>query len=208
MTLPSRSTTPVMIAIGGMSGSGKSTLAEELARRMPGVVVLDSDVVRKELYGVDPKTPLPGEAYSPESTKKFIRHIHRKAQKELNAGKSVIVTGLFLDKQTREKQEFLARRNGAEFIGIYLHASAALLFERVAARTNTASDADRAVLRKQFKTIPPKPFHELNWHIINADQPMEGMVANAMTHIRRQHHKIRLRPPEHKKTQKKQHPSP
>lgn len=199
---------PAMIVIGGMSGSGKSTLGEELARRMPNAVFLDSDVVRKQLFGVDPTTPLPEQAYTAESTKKFIRHIHRKASKHLQKGKTVIVTGLFLDTQTREKQEKLAKKNDADFVGIYMHASAALLFDRVAKRTGSASDADKKVLRRQFKTIPPRPFHELNWHIINADQSLDNIVSSAAYHIRRKTSKSRVSAFSPQKSQKKQKPAP
>lgn len=196
-----------MIAIGGMSGSGKSTLGEELAKRMPHAVLLDSDVVRKELFGVDPTTPLPEQAYTAESTKKFIRHIHRKASKHLQKGKTVIVTGLFLDTQTREKQEKLAKKNDADFVGIYMHASAALLFDRVAKRTGSASDADKKVLRKQFKSIPPRPFHELNWHIINADQSLDNIVSSAVYNIRRKTNRPRVAPAAPEKAKKKQGPA-
>lgn len=196
-----------MIVIGGMSGSGKSTLGEELAKRMPDAVLLDSDVVRKQLFGVDPTTPLPEQAYTAESTKKFIRHIHRKATKYLQKGKTVIVTGLFLDTKTRGKQEKLAKKNDADFVGIYMHASAALLFDRVAKRTGSASDADKKVLRKQFKTIPPRPFHELNWHVINADQSMDNIVASAVYNIRRKTNRPRVMPPDSEKLKKKQGPA-
>lgn len=196
-----------MIVIGGMSGSGKSTLGEELAKRMPDAVLLDSDVVRKQLFGVDPTTPLPEQAYTAESTKKFIRHIHRKAKENLKKGRTVIVTGLFLDTHTREKQEKLAVKNGAEFVGIYMHASAALLFDRVAKRTGSASDADKKVLRKQFKTIPPRPFHELNWHVINADQSLDNIVSSAAYHINRKTNRPRLAKPSVKKSVKKQKPA-
>ena len=70
---------PVMIAVGGLSGSGKTTLADEIGKRLPGAVVIDSDTFRKGLHGVDPKTPLPEGAYSHANTQHFIRRIHREA---------------------------------------------------------------------------------------------------------------------------------
>lgn len=202
---------PMMIAVGGLSGSGKSTLAEELGRRIPNSVVLDSDVVHKQLRGVDPTTPLPDHAYTPTNIKSFIRHIHREAEKHMQEGKTVIVTGTFLDKQTRLKQEFLARRNDAEFIGIYLHASASVLFERVAKRKDSASDADRSVLQRQFKALqdekrressdrlknqgkPPNRFKEMTWQIINADQPIGDMVKRAVLYIHQEHQRAKYRP--------------
>ena len=46
---------PLLIAVGGFSGSGKSTLAQALAPSVgavPGAVVLRSDEIRKQLFGV------------------------------------------------------------------------------------------------------------------------------------------------------------
>ena len=57
MTSLVRRKTPVMIAIGGMSGSGKTTLAEELGKKMPGVVVMDSDIVHKKNVRHRPENP-------------------------------------------------------------------------------------------------------------------------------------------------------
>ncbi len=219
---------PVMIAVGGLSGSGKTTLAAEIGKRMPGAVVIDSDTFRKGLHGIDPKTPLPEHAYSPSNTKQFIRRIHREAAQHLQAGKNVIVTGLFIDKNTRAKQEEIARANGAEFIGIYLHASASVLFDRVAKRKDSASDADKAVLKRQIKSLqkaqaaeafagssapagglrksasPPRVFRELNWQIINADQPLESMLHSAILYIHQEHQKFRLRLPSSSKIKQKQ----
>lgn len=200
-----RKATPVMIAIGGLSGSGKSTLAEEMGKRMPGAIVLDSDVFRKSLHGVDPKTPLPDDAYTPEKTKDFIRRIRKQAKQYLKAGKSVIVTGTFLDKTTRMEQEELARGAGADFIGIYIHAAASTLFTRVSQRKDSASDADKRILKKQIKALqaeqareaagrgatPPKPFREINWQIINGDQPLDAMLHSAVLYIHQEMQRMR-----------------
>lgn len=190
---------PLMIAVGGLSASGKTTLAVEIGKHMPSAVVLDADVFRKKLHGVDPTTPLPDHAYSKKNTKTFIRKIHREAERYMKEGKTVIVTGIFLDKQSRQKQEELARNTGADFIGIYLHASPAVLFNRIAQRKGSASDADRKVLQKQIQAMQdeqqrelesqnkrvaaPRPFGEINWQIINADQNVDDMLKSALIYI-------------------------
>ncbi|HYD17453.1 MAG TPA: AAA family ATPase [Patescibacteria group bacterium] len=146
--------------------------------------MFDSDVVHKKMHGVDPKSPLPDTAYTKENIQTFIKHIHSEAERNLRAGKSVIVSGTFLDTVTRHNQEDLARRNGGDFIGIYLHASASVLFERVSKRKDSVSDADKKVLKRQITLNQPKSFRELNWHLINADQAMESIVDTALFHIR------------------------
>lgn len=207
MTSLVRRKVPVMIAIGGMSGSGKTTLAEELGKKMPGVVVMDSDVVHKKMYGVDPKTPLPDSAYTPENIQNFIKHIHAEAERLLRSGKSVIVSGSFLDTNSRVNQEALAHKNGGDFIGIYLHASASVLFDRVSKRKDSASDADKKVLRRQITQNLPKAFRQLNWHLINADQPMESIVHTALFHIhqKNERNQFKLALP---KTKRNQSPKP
>lgn len=217
MTLFFKGNSPVMIAVGGLSGSGKSTLAAELGKKIQGVIVLDSDVEHKKLRGVEPTTPLPDHAYSPENIQDFIKHIRSKAKQHLRAGQSVIVTGTFLDKMTRGEQEELARHCKADFIGIYLHASAKVLFDRVAARKDSASDADVRVLKKQVKALheeqkreaqenraraplpytdrsaqPPRPFREIRWQIINAEQPLEDMLRSAVQYIHQEKQRMKF----------------
>lgn len=187
---------PLMIAIGGMSGCGKTTLANGIAARLPRSVVLDSDVIRKEMHGVPPSTPLPLSAYTPEATLKFIRHIHRLAGNQLRKGNNVIVTGTFLDNDTRRDQQALAEKSGADFTGIYLDAPLKVLYDRVARRKDSASDADQEVVRRQVrKSIIGQ--RGLHWHIIRADLPPGDVLRNAVRIVLRdlQWHRARQRGP-------------
>ena len=64
---------PCLIAIGGLSGSGKSTIARLTASKIggvPGALVLQSDVVRKWLFGVDSESRLPARAYSSSASER------------------------------------------------------------------------------------------------------------------------------------------
>ena len=173
-----------MIAIGGMSGTGKTTLAEKLAEKY-GFVLLDSDALRKQMHGVTPETRLPDEAYAPANTKKFINYVHQQATKHLKAGRSVIVTGTFLDHQTRSRQEELARRHGAEFIGMYLHAPVSTLYDRVARRDQGPSDATPHVVNRQSTTATRRPFRDLPWKVIRAHLPPEQVQKRAVEIIER-----------------------
>ena len=67
---------PSLIAIGGKSGTGKSVLARDVAgliAPLPGAVVLRSDVIRKELFGIDPLVALPEAAYAADVTTQVYR---------------------------------------------------------------------------------------------------------------------------------------
>ncbi len=65
-----------LVAVGGLSGSGKSTFAYRLVPhlgRMPGAVVLRSDMIRKELMDVAPGMRLGPDGYSPEISTRGLR---------------------------------------------------------------------------------------------------------------------------------------
>lgn len=171
---------PRMIAIGGLSGSGKTTLATALGKQMPDVVVLDSDVLRKQMHGVDPLTPLPNSVYTPENTTAFILFARREAEKHLKNGQSVIVTGTFLDHESRRGQRLAAEQAGAEFIGLYLDVPVSKLFQRVAHRRDNPSDACVRTLRRQLKNAAAKPKQKAGWHVIRAEGRLQKTLATAL----------------------------
>src|SRR3954467_6997340 len=73
-----RPATPRMFAVGGLSGTGKSALARGLAPLLtppPGAIVLRSDVLRKQLFGVKETERLPSAAYTPESSATIYRQL-------------------------------------------------------------------------------------------------------------------------------------
>jgi predicted kinase len=173
-----------MIAIGGLSGSGKTTLAQALGRHFDNTVVLDSDVLRKQMHGVDPLTPLPLHLYTPENTEAFIQFARKEAAKQLKDGKNVIVTGTFLDHATRRDQRLVAEQCGAEFIGLYLDVPVSKLFQRVAQRRDNPSDACVRILRRQLKNAAAKPTRKAGWHILRADGRLQKTVSTALCVIR------------------------
>jgi uncharacterized protein len=89
---------PSLIAIGGRSGTGKSVLARDAAALVgtpPGAVILRSDVIRKELFGVDPLVSLPAAAYVPEVTGRVYRTLNERARQVLAQGYCVIIDAAF-----------------------------------------------------------------------------------------------------------------
>jgi uncharacterized protein len=184
--------TPVMIAVGGMSGSGKTTLAAALCEKLPGSVLLDSDVMRKKMEGVSPETPLPASAYTPEKTRQFIKYIQREASTLLKKGHNVVVTGTFLGNDERKRQQTVASRAHADFIGIYLDAPLSILYDRVAKRPAGPSDADQDVVRRQVrKSIIGQ--QGLHWYIVNAACPHEQVLRDTIQLVVRELHRYRQR---------------
>ncbi len=88
----------LVIATTGHIGSGKSSIAAELARRLPAVVIR-SDVVRKQLAGVEPTTSLAtswGEGnYSLDQRSKIYDALFARAEAPLNSGRHVILDASF-----------------------------------------------------------------------------------------------------------------
>ena len=139
--------------MGGLSGSGKSTLAQRLAPqigRLPGAVVLRSDVIRKRLSQVAPETTLDKSAYTPEHSAFVYETLLSEAATVLESGQSVIVDAVFARAEERAAVEAVAAASNAPAELLWLDADGEVLQSRVAARTGDAYDADAAVVRKQL----------------------------------------------------------
>lgn len=149
-----------LVAIGGLSGTGKSYLARRLApflSPLPGAVIIRSDVKRKILCGVSPKTKLPPAAYTKEFSKKVYEAILSDASAALAAGHSVILDAVFAMEEEREAAEAVAKRFRKAFRGLYLEADLATRIDRIEKRTGDASDADRVVAIKQEAYVSSGP---------------------------------------------------
>jgi len=168
---------PRLLAIGGFSGTGKSTIAAILAGRIghaPAARVLRSDIIRKRQHGAAPETRLPAQAYSEDATRRVYAALQTEAQSAIAAGFSVIIDAVSARPEERTAFAALARRLGVPFAGIWLEASPEILRQRVGARKNDASDADRAVLEKQLGY----DLGSMDWHRIDAS-PEPATVADA-----------------------------
>ncbi|MBI3198559.1 MAG: AAA family ATPase [Rhodospirillales bacterium] len=144
---------PRLLAVGGLSGSGKSTLALKLAPkigRMPGAVVVRSDVERKREAGVALEDRMPVGSYTPEASAKVYAAFMARAERVLRAGHSVVLDAVFAKPAERAAAEALAGRVGVPFQGIWLDVPKQVAQERVAARKGDASDATPEVIERQF----------------------------------------------------------
>jgi uncharacterized protein len=174
---------PSLVAIGGMSGTGKSVLARDVAsllRPPPGAVVLRSDVVRKELFGVDPLTALPADAYSTEVTERVYRTLFERARQILDQGLSAILDAAFLRESERNALDREARSSQADYRPVFLTADLATRIARVASRNKDASDATREVAAQQ----EGYSMGHLGWPVIDAcgspDQTVQRSAADLL----------------------------
>jgi predicted kinase len=178
---------PRLVAIGGFSGSGKSVLARRLASgigAVPGALIVQSDAIRKELFGADALTRLPMDAYAPEVTAIVYTTLVERSKAILAAGHSVIADATYADPVQRETIAAAARDAGVAFSGLWLDAPAAVLSNRVAARAAAAtdvSDATAAVLQRQLAT-GAGPLS--NWHLMDGSSDIDILVADAEQLVR------------------------
>jgi uncharacterized protein len=158
---------PSLIAIGGKSGTGKSVLARDVAALIgtpPGAVILRSDIVRKDLFDVDPLVSLPKAAYAAEVTERVYRALNDRARQVIAQGYSVIVDAAFLREDERSQLAAEAARNGVDFRPIFLTADLAVRLNRVASRRHDASDATREVASGQ----EAYDIGKLEWPLVDA----------------------------------------
>lgn len=174
--MQNREKKPVLITVSGLSGSGKSTTAKALAALLPNTVYLDSDETRKEIFGVPHTQKLPPEAYTVEATHKLIDETARRIREYIAAGKNVVQSVMLVSDIARDRQEEIAREVGAEFQGIWLTAGSRVLFDRVAARKNDASDASPDFVKEQQLW----DIGTVKWPAIDAGQSREDVLKEAL----------------------------
>ena len=144
---------PRLMAIGGLSGSGKSTMAIKRAPeigRVPGAVVVRSDVERKRLAGIPLEQHMPRGSYTPGASAKVYAAMFERARQALRAGHSAILDAVFARPEERQMAEALAREAGVPFEGLWLEVPKEVAQARVAGRGADASDATPAVVERQF----------------------------------------------------------
>jgi len=159
---------PALFITVGLVGTGKSTLAQALAKRL-GLVVVASDVTRKELAGI-PVTEhrfeeFDGGIYSAELSRQTYDKMFSKAGAILREGGSVVLDASFIRAEERLKARRLAEENGADFFIIECRLDEANIKKRLERRLERGSISDGRweIYRPQkeaFETVkeaaPPK----------------------------------------------------
>ncbi|MDN5004657.1 AAA family ATPase [Bradyrhizobium sp. WYCCWR 12677] len=143
---------PQLVAVGGLSGTGKSVLARSLAPAFapqPGAVVLRSDVIRKQMFGVADTDRLPPSAYTPELAARVYEALAERARRTLTQGHSAIVDGVFARDVERDAFARLAREYNVSFTGLFLVADLTTRQTRIGNRSGDASDATQEVAAMQ-----------------------------------------------------------
>jgi uncharacterized protein len=171
---------PALVCVGGLSGTGKTTVARGLAPwigAVPGAIHLRSEVERKVMFGAEPETPLPSDAYREEIGAKVYPRLLNKAAAILAAEHAAIVDAGFREPAQREAAARLASQAGVAFHGLWLEARPDEMIARVEQRRNDASDAGREVVLRQLQS--PSPPMAPGWTTIDANGGPDQTLARA-----------------------------
>ncbi|MEY4549791.1 MAG: hypothetical protein RL685_5986 [Pseudomonadota bacterium] len=174
---------PRLLALAGMIASGKSTLAAAIAEELPGIH-LSSDLLRKELLGVDAHTPMREEAfaahYSESASEGVYVELLRRAELVLRSGRSVVLDASFRSSAARAAALALAARCEAPFTLIECRVPPEVCRARLAERALAPSESDgRAQIFDDF-ALRYEPISELSEreHVVldTSGTPAESLV--------------------------------
>ena len=172
-------TRPTLWVVCGMPGSGKSTISRELSR-MFGIKTLNSDVIRKELFGMKPVDPsdMPFEEgiYSKGASGLTYGKLLLLAQEEIEKGKSVILDATYGNKHHRDEVLRMARDKDSNIIFIECVLKEKLLKERLSNRKTEFSVSDARPSHFEYFKKRFEPLNEVGdaMHIrVNTEKPLE-----------------------------------
>ncbi|TAN39641.1 MAG: hypothetical protein EPN25_10710 [Nitrospirae bacterium] len=136
---------PRLILVGGLPGTGKSTVARIVANRL-GADHINSDVIRKELAGLEPgiaaPAPFKSGIYSAGVTKLTYDELFAQAEQSLVAGRSMVLDATFSLEKWRRQARSLARRLKAIVIMVECHCPAKVVRARIDARQVSGDVSD------------------------------------------------------------------
>lgn len=143
---------PSLTLVGGLPASGKSTLGREMVADGEADLLLESDVVRKELAGLEPEEPAGADwgegIYTAEWTERTYAALAQRAKKALYRGQRVAIAATFVDDERRRAMIQVARQMGVPVRFVECAISDREAYRRLDARSGDASDADVEIYEK------------------------------------------------------------
>jgi FMN phosphatase YigB (HAD superfamily)/predicted kinase len=134
---------PLLLAMSGSVASGKSMLARALAARL-GALRIEGDRVRDDLLesSRDPVHEAQwARAFTPIFEEQVYAELLRRADRELERGRAVVIDACFPRNSQRLRARSIARARGAAFLLVEAGASAAVVEARLAERDTAAGRA-------------------------------------------------------------------
>ncbi|MEN3044281.1 MAG: AAA family ATPase [Candidatus Hydrothermales bacterium] len=160
---------PFVIALCGYTGAGKSYVANILEKKID-CVVLRSDIIRKELAGIDISVHVYDDfekgIYSKDMTERVYSEMFERAKKAIMNSKNVILDASFLEKEKRDKLREFVRTLGVKLFILWIEASPFLIKRRLEKRRDDVSDGRWEIYLKQREKYE-KPLEEDVMYIKN-----------------------------------------
>ena len=154
---------PELLLLAGLPAAGKSTLGRRMVQRGEVDVLIETDVVRKELAGLDPEVSADAEfgagIYTREFSEKTYREVFRRAAGQLEKGRRVAIAATFVSDQRRVEAIEVARRLGVPVRFIECKIPDEVARKRLIEREDDVSDAGVEVYEKlkQAWEMPSPP---------------------------------------------------
>ena len=127
----------------GAMGVGKTTLSRALSFAVRGTH-LRSDIVRKELFGIDPHQHRPERfgkgLYDSAHSRQTYEHLLKLTSAEVAAGHTVIVDAAFADREERQHFRQIAAAAGLPFVLLYFYCDEEVTRQRLAQRWDEGAD--------------------------------------------------------------------
>jgi len=145
--LPEPVAEPMFIAVSGLPGTGKSYFCNQLAKRLP-LVILESDALRKVLFS--------SPSYSPQESSHLFRAVHLLIERLLKRGVSLILDATNLSERYREYLYSIADHLGVKLVLVRVEAPPQIVYERLKSRQGNSqdkSDADWTVYQKMKSSV-------------------------------------------------------
>lgn len=140
-----RFSTPLVWVVCGLPGTGKSTIAKALAEIFD-IKLIRSDVVRKELFGLQPHDTVPAgvknKLYSSEATAMTYQSMLDLAGKKLDHKAGVILDATYSLCGNRTDVVERVKTGGGQLVFIECKADEAIIMERLLARKSRPSVSD------------------------------------------------------------------
>ncbi len=144
----------MIVVVMGLSGSGKSFLARILHEQF-GFEWLRSDVIRKELAGIEPSQRVKagyGEGiYSEEWTRRVYEEMVKRAKELAQKGKKVVLDATFLEEWQRQK----VKDSFPNAIFLLAYAEEKEVIRRLRERQDVSDAGVEVYLRQKERFVPP-----------------------------------------------------
>jgi len=180
---------PILFITTGLVGTGKTVLAQALAKRL-GLVIIASDVTRKQLAGI-PITEHRFEEfdtgiYSAEFSRMTYDKMFAEAKHILNEGGSVILDASFIKSSERLKAKNLAEEMNADFFIVECTLDEENIKQRLAQRLKQGSVSDGRweifePQKRQFDPVTEVP--ATNHVVVDTSLPIDETVRHILDKI-------------------------